>query len=100
MLSGEAWGSGRGFVQDVYKWAPSIAPATVVSLSSLGYEEFMDALEDSAVRRYVLVRDPIERAVSSFYSKVACGSGDHWEHTAIVEELERQEAQAATQLQA
>lgn len=46
-------------------------------------------LNDPAVNRFVFVRNPIERAVSGFFSKLACGSGDSNDHAKAMRALEK-----------
>ena len=51
-------------------------------------------LSDSSVRRFALTRDPLERAISSYYSKVACGTGDTADHAGVIRQLMKQSPKA------
>ena len=53
------------------------------------------ALSDSSVRRFALTRDPLERAQSAYYSKVACDTGDAADHAGAIRQLMRQAPKAA-----
>lgn len=50
------------------------------------------------MKRFALHRHPIERAVSAYYSKVACGHGDKEDHAGVVAQLLKHAPQAATRL--
>ena len=50
------------------------------------------------MRRFAMHRHPIERAVSAYYSKVACGHGDKEDHAGVVAQLIKHAPKAATRL--
>ena len=55
-------------------------------------------LSRADMRRFAMHRHPIERAVSAYYSKVACGHGDKEDHAGVVAQLIKHAPKAATRL--
>lgn len=99
-LAGTSWPyKGDPWVQDVasVRWANVSARA--VRFSEMRHRERARALSDPTIRRFALVRAPLERGVSSFYSKIACGSGDMADHEGAIRQLMRQAPKVAAKLQ-
>lgn len=56
-------------------------------VSELVHRERVHIIASKSVRRYALVRHPLERGISAFFSKVACGSGDPKDHAHLLRGL-------------
>ena len=100
-LAGEAWPyTGAPWVQDVSseRWRALNATASVARFSALPLRKRHRVLASEKVRRFALHREPIDRALSGFHSKVACGSGDAVDHAGAIRQLMRQAPAAAARL--
>lgn len=51
----------------------------------------------SAAIGFALTRDPLERAVSAYYSKMACDTGDAADHAGAIRQLMRQAPRAVSE---
>ena len=97
VLAGRPWPySGPPWIQDVSsaRWA-NVSGVRVARFDKLPLRQRTRALGDSSVRRFALMRDPIERAISAYYSKVACGTGDAADHAGAIRQLMRQAPRVA-----
>ena len=92
--------TGAPWVQDVSseRWRALNATASVARFSALPLRKRHRVLASEKVRRFALHREPIDRALSGFHSKVACGSGDAVDHAGAIRQLMRQAPAAAARL--
>ena len=99
-LAGSPWPhSGPPYIQDVTseRWA-NVTTARLARLHTLRPGQRARLLSDASVRRFALTREPLERASSAYYSKVACGTGDESDHRGVLRQLARQAPLAAAKL--
>jgi len=102
MLAGCEWPyRGPPWVQELssWRWRQLNMTAQVKRLASLGHVARRRVLADTSVGRFALLRHPLERALSAYFSKVACErTGDMADHARMVRNLMRQAPKAAAQL--
>ena len=98
-LAGVPWPySGPPWVQDVSSehWSGgNLTGVRVARFAALPFHQRNRILSDANVRRFALTRDPLERALSAYYSKVACGTGDASDHAGVIRQLMKQAPNAA-----
>ena len=97
VLHGAAWPySGPPWIQDVTssRWTNLSNHARVTRFDKLPLRQRVRVLKDLSIRRFAFIRDPLERAVSAYYSKMACGTGDAADHAGAVRQLLRQAPRA------
>lgn len=96
VLAGVPWPHhGTPYVQDITSERWANMSARLARFASLGIRQRAKILGDAQVARFALTRDPLERAVSAYYSKVACGTGDGPDHRGAIRQLLRQAPVAA-----
>ena len=96
-LAGEPWPySGPPWIQDVSssRWS-NVSGVRVARFDKMPFRQRIRALSDQAVLRFALTRDPLERAISAYYSKMACDTGDAADHGGAIRQLMRQAPKAA-----
>ena len=82
-LAGQKWPyDGPPWIQDVSseRWMNLTGNVRIARFVSMPFRQRARVLSDPAVRRFALTRDPLERALSSYYSKIACDTGDAADH--------------------
>ena len=77
------------------RWA-NLTGVRVARFAAMPYRQRAKALSDSETHRFALTRDPLERAESSYYSKIACGTGDAADHRGAIRQLLAQAPKAAS----
>jgi hypothetical protein len=77
-LAGIEWPhSGPPWIQDVASERWALPGVHVARFASMPFRQRLRALSDASVRRFALTREPLDRAVSAFYSKLACAANAH-----------------------
>ena len=97
-LAGVQWPySGPPWIQDVSsdRWAGgNLTGVRLARFAALPYRQRARILSDANVKRFALTRDPLERALSAYYSKVACDTGDKGDHAGVIHQLLKQAPRA------
>ena len=97
-LAGQPWPyTGDPWIQDVSseRWA-NLTGVRVARFAALPFRQRNRALSDTSIRRFALTRDPLERALSAYYSKIACETGDAGDHAGAIRQLMKQAPREVT----
>mmetsp|Transcript_19893 Transcript_19893/g.45685 ORF Transcript_19893/g.45685 Transcript_19893/m.45685 type:complete len:178 (-) Transcript_19893:766-1299(-) len=88
VLAGGDWPyKGPPWVQDVSSSRWQNMSASVVRIAHLPLRARTHILTNAGIRRYALVRHPLERGISAYHSKVACNMGDIADHAGAIRQL-------------
>ena len=90
-LTGVHWPfRGAPWVQETSSSRWANVPAKAVRFAHLPHRARTRVLSDASILRYALVRHPLDRGYSAYYSKIACNSGDRSDHVGAIRQLSRQ----------
>jgi hypothetical protein len=95
-LAGTSWPyAGAPWIQDVSseRWT-NLTDIRIARFAAMPFRQRIRALSDPTVGRFALTRDPLERGMSAYYSKVACGTGDADDHAGAIRQLMKQAPKA------